>query len=77
MLSWPGVFQFGTFLSVAFNVSKSMSASEPSVKKMFEERATICYSNYRVAGCKNFFLPTWSVAERDRAPLIGIGLAET
>ena len=47
-----------------------------------EESATICYSVYRVVDCKVFFVfffgsPTRSVAKRDRAALIGIGLAET
>ena len=42
-----------------------------------ERRAMVYYSNYRVADCKVFFYsPTWRVAERNRAILIGIGLTE-
>ena len=43
-----------------------------------ERRPTVCDSNYRVVDCKVFtFSPTWKVAERNRAVLIDIGLAET
>ena len=66
-------------------IKRNVFSSSPESVKIFlkkhlfaERRATVCYSNYRVADCKVFFdSPTWRVAERNRAVFIGIGLAET